>query len=243
MEVIDIVTFNNQMELLDLRVNILEDVVDHFYLIEASKTHQGGYKECLLDYDHPKVTVVTIEFPEDMTEDWDFENYQRAYPILGINPTDLVLTGDLDEIPDPKAVQWVKENMEQDQVYCFNQPLSQYYINNRNIDEEWYGTRGCSGEVYYNLNAQRLRFTDAIRLPDAGWHFTYIGGKEAIIKKMTENARHTFSIPEALEVLEERMANNEDVFGRGFRLETVPIDESFPEYVCNNQEKLRHLIK
>ena len=243
MEVIDIVTFNSQMELLDLRINILEDVVDHFYLVEATKTHQGHNRETLKFYDHPKVTVITIDFPESMDDDWQFENYQRAYPVQGIKPTDLVLTGDLDEIPDPKAIEWLKNNIELDQVYCFEQPLSQYYINNLNLDEEWYGTRGCSGEVYYNLNAQRLRFTDALRLPKAGWHFTYIGGRDAIVRKMTENARHVFSIPEALKVLEKRMENNEDIFDRGFRLETVPIDERFPEYIRNNQDKLRHLIK
>ena len=231
------------MELLDLRVNILENVVDHFYLIEATKTHQGQIKECLREYNHPKVTVVTIDFPEQMTNDWHFENYQRAYSITGLESTDLVLTGDLDEIPDPKAIKWLIDNMELDQVYCFNQPLSQYYINNRNIDEEWYGTRGSSGEIYYNLNAQRLRFSDGIKLPLAGWHFTYIGGYESIVAKMTQNARHRFDIPQTIEILEERMNNNEDVFGRGFRLETVPIDDTFPEYICNNQEKLRHLIK
>ena len=246
MSIIDITTFNNQIELLDLRIKILEDVVDVFYIVEAPITHQGQPKELLGDkYRHPKLRVVTIEFPPEFRGDWDFENYQRAHPIdlSEYDPNSLVLTSDLDEIPDPNCLLWLRETFDPRQIYCLQQSLSQYYLNVRNLSEDWYGTRVCSIENYNLYNAQKLRFIDGIRLQQAGWHFSYIGGKEAIAKKMTENARHQFSIPEALRLLEQRMDNNEDVFGRGHILRTVPVDESFPVYVRENQDKLSHLIK
>ena len=47
-QVVDIVLFNNELELLDLRVKLLEDVVDFFIVKEATHTFQGDPKELLL---------------------------------------------------------------------------------------------------------------------------------------------------------------------------------------------------
>ena len=40
-EIVDIFLFNNEMEVLDLRIKILEDVVDKFIIREATHTFQG----------------------------------------------------------------------------------------------------------------------------------------------------------------------------------------------------------
>lgn len=246
MEVVDITIFNNEIELLDLRINILQDVVDQFYIIEATETHQGQPKEILGNkYSHPKLKVVTIVFPEGMTN-WERENYQRAYK-LTMNPNSIVMTSDLDEVPDPKAVAWIRDNFNPGLVYAFEQKMHQYYLNVRNMSEPWSGTRLCSKEVYYEYNAEVLRWGKqsypTVAVPDAGWHWSFLGGKSMIEKKIKEYAHAEYNNEETLSKIEQRLTNNEDVFNRGFILETVEIDDSYPEYVRNNQSKLAHLIK
>ena len=243
--VIDIVTFNNEFHLLDLRVKILENVVDRFYVIEATQTHQGAPKECRgHEYVHPKVQIVTIDFPENL-DNWGRENYQRAYAIRleEFETNDMVLTGDLDEIPDPEAIAWLKDNWDPTQIYLFNQLMFQYYLNNRNFSEEWHGTRATNLANYYKFNGQGLRFIDGLKLPNAGWHFSFLGGQEVLRKKITEYAHSEFNNDEVLDSIEERLKNNQDIFNRGMILETVEIDESFPQYIRDNQDKLQEFIK
>lgn len=247
MEVIDIVTYNNESWLLDLRIKILEDVVDWFYVIEATQTHQGASKPCLRDtqeFSHPKLRVVTINFPDSL-DNWGRERSQRAHKIdlSEHNENALVLTGDLDEIPDPKAISWLQDNYEKGQIYQFGQRLFQYYLNNENLTEQWYGTRACDVDSYYYYNGERLRWTDGLRLEKAGWHFSFLGGVEVLKKKITEYAHAEFNNEQTLSSIEERMARNQDIFERGIELKTVKIDNSFPDYVVNNQDALKDWIK
>ena len=42
--------------------------------------------------------------------------------------------------------------------------------------------------------------------------------------------------------IEVKIANNEDIFERGFRLEKINIDESYPEFIRNNKNLLKQWI-
>jgi beta-1,4-mannosyl-glycoprotein beta-1,4-N-acetylglucosaminyltransferase len=48
-KVIDCFTFYNEFKILDLRLAELKDVVDHFILVEATKTHSGENKRLYFD--------------------------------------------------------------------------------------------------------------------------------------------------------------------------------------------------
>ena len=42
---------------------------------------------------------------------------------------------------------------------------------------------------------------------------------------------------------EQKVEEGFDPLGRGQQYQAVPIDESYPEYIQNNQDKYAHLIK
>ena len=42
--------------------------------------------------------------------------------------------------------------------------------------------------------------------------------------------------------IEERIANNEDVFGRGFELKKINIDERYPSFIRKNKNILKDWI-
>ena len=48
MKVFDSIIFFNELELLEMLLNILNDVVDHFVLTESPFTVSGNEKPCLL---------------------------------------------------------------------------------------------------------------------------------------------------------------------------------------------------
>jgi beta-1,4-mannosyl-glycoprotein beta-1,4-N-acetylglucosaminyltransferase len=248
-EIVDIFLFNNEIEVLDLRVKILEDVVDKFIVREATHTFQGEPKECLAStYKHPKVFVSTIETPTAL-DTWERERFQRSFKInfeeFGIKENSIILTSDLDEIPDPKALLWLRDNFNSDAIYAFEQKMYQYYLNVRNLSEEWSGSRACSTETYLKYDAEFLRQRKDLCLTilDAGWHWSFLGGEEQIEKKIASYSHEEYDNEEVIKQIAKRMLNNEDVFGRGFTLQTVPLDDSYPSYILENQDKLSHLIR
>jgi len=248
-QIVDIVLFNNELELLDLRVKILEDVVDFFIVKEATRTFQGDTKEMLSQtYIHPKVFTYVVDLPLNIST-WDRERFQRGIQVnlkdYGVDDDAIIMTSDLDEIPDPEAIEWVRDNFNPDVTYALEQKMHQYYLNVRNMSEPWSGTKICSLKKYNLMDAETIRHSQylCMTLPNAGWHWSFLGGEKQIEKKIKSYSHEEYDNDETIKQIKIRMLNNEDVFNRGFELKTVKIDESYPVYIRENQDKLSHFIK
>ena len=74
--------FNNENDLLEIRLNILNNYVDYFVIIESSETHSGLKKKLVFDIkNYPEfkdkiIYGVINKFPHNLTA-WQKENYQR----------------------------------------------------------------------------------------------------------------------------------------------------------------------
>lgn len=248
--IVSITPFYNEVHILELRLGILEDVVDHFYTIEATTTFRGNPKPMLANtVKHPKHTVVEIEFPEGMT-DWGRENYQRdvILDLSEYDDDDIVLINDLDEIPRPESLEQLKELWDTEFTYAFDMVVHQYYLNNVNKGEGiWSKAKACSVGEYRSegFNATALRLgTDSIHIPNAGWHWTYCGDTEFIKNKIEQFAHSEFDTDEVKANLTSSRDNNIDTLGRGYELEVIDINLPFyPDYIRNNKEKLKDYIK
>ena len=244
--VIDLVLYNGEKFLLDLRREILKDVVDLFIVKQGSTTFSGIPRDLFVsDQENTKTEV--INFPENL-DTWGRDRYQRGYILdleqYGVDDDWIVLTSDLDEVPDPKAVAWLKDNFDENEVYSFEQTMFQYYLNVVNTSEPWAGTRACSLSTYKQIDAEVLRqqyMTNV--LPNAGWHWSFLGGKEMIEKKIKSYAHQEYNNDYVIDDIDKRMNENKDIFERGFNLKTVTIDDSFPEYIQKNQNLLSEFIK
>jgi beta-1,4-mannosyl-glycoprotein beta-1,4-N-acetylglucosaminyltransferase len=124
--VFDCFTFFNELDLLELRLKLLDEVVDKFVICESNYTHSGKLKpynfqenraryskwESKILYLPVEQSIEGLNFdkvdsytPTDGS--WVLENQQRMallYAAEMIADEDMVLVGDLDEIPDPRAV-------------------------------------------------------------------------------------------------------------------------------------------
>ena len=282
--VYDCFTFFNELDLLEIRLNTLNDVVDRFVIAEATRTHRGRPKELLFEKNRAryaafaeKITYVVVDdllSEEEVEKDafnlaWVNENRQRNALRRGLADAadgDVVMISDLDEIPRSEAVLEARRRLESGAARSvrFSMAFYNFYLNFRNFscakwmlgtcaiqvksfaDAALFARVKCDRYTQASENAgntlQKMRFLKAeATLPDAGWHFSYLGGIAAIEEKLAAFSHSEFSnLPR--KVLEARLKSGSDLFGRAGKSFGVALDESFPPYVRANAAKFAALI-
>ena len=126
--------FNNENDLLEIRLNILNNYFDHFVIIESLETHSGLKKKLsfniknYLQFKDKIIYGVIDKFPNKLTA-WQKENYQRNYIskfLDSANSEDFIMISDLDEIPNLTNTNFLDYK---EKVIIFEQRLFFYKLN------------------------------------------------------------------------------------------------------------------
>jgi beta-1,4-mannosyl-glycoprotein beta-1,4-N-acetylglucosaminyltransferase len=82
-------------------------------------------------------------------------------------------------------------------------------------------------------------------IDDGGWQFGYLGNVDNAIQKIEAFAHDEYNKSEFKnkEAIQERIRSGKDLFGRDLNYTFVELDNSFPEYILLNKERLKHLIR
>lgn len=223
MKIIDCFTFFNELDLLEFRLKLLDPYVDHFIIAESNLTHSGlpkpyHYRANEKRYEQwwHKITYLPIvqtteglEFnPQEekynpTSASWKLENEQRdalSAAAKLANDEDLVITGDLDEIPDPTLLKQL--NLTQSPV-ALSQLFHYYFMNcqNTGLERWWNGSIVSTGKQFKALSPQQLRDNrnNYPVIKKGGWHFSYLGGLEKIKYKLQSFAHTEFNKEEYLQ--------------------------------------------
>ena len=125
MKIIDCFIFYNELDLLYYRLSLLNDIVDYFIIVESTHTFTGipkqlfynENKEMYKEFNEKIIHIILEDFPFKVpniniftNQPWQNEYYQRNSIKKGIdvildklNDNDIILSSDLDEIPDPNT--------------------------------------------------------------------------------------------------------------------------------------------
>jgi beta-1,4-mannosyl-glycoprotein beta-1,4-N-acetylglucosaminyltransferase len=153
--IVDTFTFNNEFDVLSIRLRELYDVVDHFVLVEADRTHRGDEKEMhffanrnmFAEYLDKIIYLPVTDMPSYAGDAWPLEKHQRRSIGRGLErfPDDaLIMVSDVDEIPSREAIGRMMSTGHHDRhVYMFDQVVSYHYLNWKR-SEHWFGTRGLT---------------------------------------------------------------------------------------------------
>jgi beta-1,4-mannosyl-glycoprotein beta-1,4-N-acetylglucosaminyltransferase len=260
MAVIDVITFNGEYDLLEIRLNILNDYVDEFIIVEAPTTFSGKPKP--LYYEEQKQRYSQFHFkikyhvvnehysPEEINlakdspntrgaSHWKREFLQKESikkSLTHLKDDDMVFIGDCDEIWNP-----LMRNI----IITFPMKLLlkvyTYYLNNRS-SEIFHGTLMSHYGDVKDACLNELRTTNVRNNIEVGWHFTSVGGYEEVKRKLTDSYTHeTYADKRVMDNLENAVINSQDFLGRGF---TYTVDESeWPQYLKDNRDKYKHLMK
>jgi beta-1,4-mannosyl-glycoprotein beta-1,4-N-acetylglucosaminyltransferase len=123
-KVYDCFLFFNEIELLKMRLEELDPVVDHFVLVECAETQRGTPKPFYFNenrqvfekYLH-KITHVMVNERYPRMELWTRENFQRdciARGLKNCQASDIIIISDLDEIPRPEIVRELAQYLPKD---------------------------------------------------------------------------------------------------------------------------------
>lgn len=238
----DCFTFFNELDLLEIRLNILDPYVDYFVLAECEETFSGLDKPLYYKENKDRFSKWNHKIIHHVNDKIEGKNsFERAFfqkeniikSIQNISDEDIVYYGDLDEIWKPQEID--------DKVYKLHQLNYSYYFNNRS-SEEWIGTLVGKFKHIKDLGFNYWRANPVNFKKEGGWHFTNMGGPDQIRKKLESYDHQEYNLDWIKNTLEARMENGQDFLGRPNDWKGNPfsfrIDESdLPRYILENRDR------
>ena len=249
-KILDCFIFYNEIELLTYRLNILNDVVDYFIIVESTHTFVGNEKK--LYYDDNKylfenfkdkiIHIIVDDFPYrcpeiiNETVSWTNEKYQRnaiskgINSISNLNDNDIIIITDVDEIPNPEILKKIKNG---ENIININIIEMDFYYYNLNsiFKNKWRHPKILSYAIYkqFNNNCENIRFYNNIPIiENGGWHLSYFGDKY-FIKNKIENFSHIeCNTPKFtnLDNIQEKIDKSIDLFDRDSELTFIELKDN-----------------
>ena len=213
MKIFDCFMYFDEDIILDLRLNMLNQFIDYFIIVESTFNHRGEKRELKFDikkYKKFEKKIIYLIFNEEphgieevLNSDNDGEksrklilnaayreNGQRNFITKGLefaNGNDLILISDVDEIPNLKKIDW---NTIDNQIVLFKQDMFYYKLNLKLPDLIWSGTKACKKK--YLKSPQWLRNIKDKKYPFFRFD-TFFSEKKYINIKFIENGGWHFS--------------------------------------------------
>jgi len=271
MKIFDCFMYFDEDLLLDLRLNILNDFVDKFIIIESNLTHTGKFKKLKFDINkfekfkhkinYYPLEKLVIDKNLKLKKNWSqhhlidqsIRNSISKY-LTDASDNDWIIISDIDELPNPDVIQ----NFNKRKKYSFfKQQLFYYKFNLKCVSEPpWYGSRLCVKR--YLKSPQWLRnikvndgnnffkkfFYDHQILENGGWHFSSVKKPSEIITKLKSFAHNELVKEYMLDenYIKNKIGNCQDIFERNVILKKVELNNDLPEYLVRNKSKYSEFI-
>ncbi len=289
MNIYDCFMYFDEDLLLDLRLNILDKYVKKFIIAESTYLHSGKKKKLNFDYKNfkkfkDKIVYLKIDLPPSGIESLNSndsieiknkkildnslkrENHQRNNLIDGLkvaNDNDLILSSDLDEIPNLTNFKY------KNKITLFEQDVFYYKFNLLQPNFKWIGTRACKKKQlkefqwlrnikgksypYWRLDTllSKKKYMNLDIVRNGGWHFTSIKKPKDIYYKLSNFMHHLEFEYSGLSLndMEKMVADRKILYDHGAKQEEDKYTGSqslkkinnsiLPEYILKNLEKYK----
>jgi beta-1,4-mannosyl-glycoprotein beta-1,4-N-acetylglucosaminyltransferase len=248
MKVIDSFLFYNENDLLQYRINLLDKHVDYFIIVESTHTFVGKQKPMYLDksiLDNPKIIhIIDDQFPFkypnidiSRNQQWQNEYHQRCMIRMGIDKLflqgeDIILTSDVDEIPNPQIIQNIKNNSITYNTQKLNRlELDMYYYNLNYMvgnGANWHGIKlfNYNTLITMGISFQQIRLWehshDVPIIKNGGWHLSYFGDDLFIQTKLNSFSHQEHNNSNTVNAISNCITNGINLVG-GLELRFIKI--------------------
>lgn len=263
--IIDCFPFFNELDVLELRLNILNDVVDKFVLVEASKTQSKLDKPFFFEENKKRysqfldkiVHIKVDDFPQE--NGWAMENFQRncitkGIDQLNLNDDDIIAVSDVDEIWNPNIEYQIRNFFEKTTCFSIEMKYLVFFLNLETLNKNWVGTVFAEFKNFSQTTPQYLRdIKDRIPIiKNSGWHFGYQGGKDIVYTKFlscVEPFDKTY-LPTKQEfdiIFENKIKDGGSfIFSDSLSDDSIKLqkidNKILPEFIQKNKEKYLHMF-
>ena len=261
--IIDTFPMNDELDMLECRLTELYKAVDWFVPVEADVDHQDHPKpyhyldnaERFAPWADKIMSVQATGLPtladdEGLPDDikpWSREWAQRGFVSealtqIGVNSHDILLHGDIDEIPTALAARNVRPAP--GRFVTFHQRLHCFALDWLH-PEPWFGTVAARADTvlsyadnvnpFASMRDRRNRWNQGAgwrtdMIPEAGWHFSWMGGREASLRKLGSFC-HPEIADRTLNGLEDNYYMTAGYHVDGRKMQPVEVDESYPKWI------------
>jgi beta-1,4-mannosyl-glycoprotein beta-1,4-N-acetylglucosaminyltransferase len=236
---VDTFMFYNELDILELRLELLDRYVDRFVLVEAEVNHVGGAKELFFQKNKerfakwlPKIehVIVTAEEAPKDPNPWSREKYQRECILRGLDGVpdeSIVMISDVDEIPNLDIIQFEKLEHIFTSVHMW---MFEYSLDYLFTGEPWFGTVITNVGVLRGAGPNKLR-DGRWKFPCvkyAGWHLSSFGTPIHVWNKMqtfahAKDGHHAAQTPELFKQLIEEGVHTDGKTPLMRRPDVVPL--------------------
>lgn len=210
MKIVDCFIFYNELDLLNYRLNILNDYVDYFVIVESTHSFAGNPKTLFYSdnkhlfekFNEKIVHIVVDDFPYKYpninyikNQQWENDRFQRnaisrGINILNLSLDDVLIITDLDEIPNPDIIDKIKKGEIIINIHSLEMDLYYYNLYTKK-NFKWIVSKILSYEKYneLKLTCNEIRYLKCRIIENGGWHLSYFGDSKFIANKI-KNASH-----------------------------------------------------
>jgi beta-1,4-mannosyl-glycoprotein beta-1,4-N-acetylglucosaminyltransferase len=247
MKIIDCFIFYNELDLLEYRLNVLNNVVDYFVIVESTHTFIGKEKKLYfnenkhlfekfnakiihvivdnLPYKYPNVNIQNGE--QSKNESFQRNSINRG--IQNLKDSDVIIISDLDEIPDPQTLNKIKLGEIHITLNSLEMDLYYYNLNTR-FNFKWYHPKIVSYNTYkeFNNRCETIRNLPAVVIPNGGWHLSYFGDSTFIQNKIKEFSHQELNNETYTNLLniEDKIKNSKDLYDRNVSISRIEIQNN-----------------
>ena len=221
MKIFDCFMYFDEEVILDLRLNILNNYVDYFVIVESTYTHKGELRK--LKFDHQKfkkfekkIIYLTYDLvPKNIEKIFEKdnedikskkyilnanlrENAQRNYISMGIkeaDDNDIIIVSDVDEIPNLEQLNF---NKLKSKITMFRQDMFYYKLNLKLPNYVWVGSKACKKK--YLKTPQWLRNIKDKKFPFYRFDILFSKTKFTDIKFIDNGGWHFTNIKTAADI-------------------------------------------
>ena len=238
--IIDMFTYYNETELLDFHINHVSKYVDKIIVVEGDRTYDGRPYASTVQFSNPKVEHHIVPLNPNPSSRWENEAIQRRLAgEIAKRYTGSLYFECADEIIHPAHY------LDRTEPVCLSLDNYYYYFNGRDVGEKPDHPMPIAIPIdqITDLHQQWEHRHGFRTINKSGWHFSYLGGVERIKQKLAAYSHAENDVPEIKDSLEYNIAKGKDIFYRpDHRFEYVPIDDTFPKELIDNQDKYKELI-
>lgn len=250
--IVDCFPFFNELEMLECRLEYLNNKVDKFVLVESYTTHMGKPKPLYFEENKQRfekyldkiihikhhISVSKPDYNFDLSKGtdnaaWEADTDQRNAVLKGTMnlPDDaIIMVSDVDEIPNLEAIDRAVRLLN-NRHFVFLETKFFMYNLGQHLVERWPATSLIKNHFYKTnkIKPQDLRNGKdaAFRVLNGGWHLSYFGDISRIQTKIKNFTHQEFNTEQFTdpEWIKKKIEEGVDLYDRKFPMMKSNIDE------------------